>query len=123
MTRTVEHIGESWFRDQGNPTQPDPDLLDAVRISSYASWILEKTAPETCNTTIPGDVYFDCRINLLDVAVLVEQWLEEDCGAGNDWCQEADVQPRDGNVNLLDFSQIAEHWLECQVIPIEACSY
>ncbi len=60
-----------------------------------------------CGT--PGDFEPDCDVDLADLAVLVEQWLE------TPGTPSADIAPApDGDdvVNLLDFAELAVHWLE-----------
>jgi len=94
LTRSVEHgppINESWFLN--NVTgRPDPDYLDAVRVSSYAGWIngvIDPSAwsvdasgnwtdaanwscgvPNAANTwAVLGDAITDDRTVMLDAAV------------------------------------------------------
>ena len=118
-----EHAGEdeSWFRDKDEPSRPEPDGLYAVRVSSYADWILEKTADPVCTSPIPGDVNEDCKINMLDLADFLAQWMRNDCGDASN-CEGADMEP-DGDVDLVDFAILTGHWLECWLEPIEACDY
>ncbi len=123
LSRGVEHAseGESWFRNKDKPRQLDPDYMDAVRVSSYADWILEKTADPVCTAPIPGDVNEDCKINMFDLADFLAQWLRNDCEDMSN-CEGADVEP-DGDVDLVDFAILTGNWLECQLEPIEACDY
>jgi Dockerin type I domain len=121
LSRGAEHYGESWFRNKDKPWQLDPDDMDAVRVSSYADWILEKTADPVCTAPIPGDVHNDCKINILDLADFLAQWLRNDCGDVSN-CEGADMEP-DGDVDLVDFAILTGNWLECQLEPVEACDY
>ena len=121
LSRGVEHQGESWFRNKDEPSEPDPDNMDAVRVSSYACWIAQKTADPVCTLAIPGDVNNDCKINMLDLADFLTQWLRNDCGDVSN-CEGADMEP-DGDVDLVDFAILTGNWLECRLEPIEACDY
>lgn len=92
----TDHSGESWFRP--------PDYIDAVRISSYAQWIMQ-TIPEP----FPADLDGNDRVDLADLAVLGGYWRDTDCHAP-DWCLAADHEP-DGDVDLADLAFFAEYWL------------
>ena len=64
LTRGVDPghaTGESWFADPVTG-QPRPDVIDAVRVSSYASWIDGKL-PEW---SIPGDYNHDGYVDQTD---------------------------------------------------------
>ena len=112
LSHAVEHIDESWFRNPVNPRIPDPDYFDAIRISSYADWIIEMTTP-ICTNPLVGDFNTDCTINIHDFVHMVEQWLRQDCQPSNNSCDGADLIP-DGSVNLADFAQFTESWAESQ---------
>ena len=112
LSRAVERLDESWFRNSTNPRIPDPDYFDAVRISSYADWIIEMTAP-ICTNPSPGDFNADCTINIRDFVHMIEQWLRQDCKPSNNSCYGADLAP-DGIVDLADFAQFAESWAQNQ---------
>ncbi len=121
LSRGVEHYGESWFRNKDKPWKLDPDYLDAVRVSSYADWIAQKTADPVCALAISGDVNNDCKINMRDLADFLAQWLRNDCGDVSN-CEGADLEP-DGDVDLVDFAILTGNWLECRLEPVEACDY
>jgi len=57
---------QSWFRNRDDPNVLDPDYFDAVRLSSYAVWILE-TIPER----LLGDLTGDDWVDFADFAVFV----------------------------------------------------
>jgi len=52
-----------------------------------------------------GDFEPDGDVDLVDIAVFAQKWLEIDCGQ----CGGADLNC-DGDVNLPDFGQVAENW-------------
>jgi len=59
-----------------------------------------------------GDVNGDCRVDLLDMLVLGQQWLGFDCGLTGD-CLGADL---DGNGTVAlgnDFSLLSANWFRC----------
>ena len=97
-------LRESWFRNPDNPIRSDADVLDAVRISSYAQWINDNLPEST-----PGDLTGDDHVNAADFAVLADLWQNEDCQAP-DWCLAADSEP-DGDIDAKDLATFAQHWL------------
>ncbi len=100
---------ESWFRDPEFPVSTaHPDYFDAVRVSSYASWI---DAIITCNGDQPGDVNDDCIVNFADLILLASEWSRDDCDGSNNDCNGADTNPADGYVDMIDFARIAADWL------------
>ena len=57
LTRAVEHgppTDQSWFRNSVTGL-PDPDYLDAVRVSSYAQWINGVLSPSVWNVDGSGN--------------------------------------------------------------------
>ena len=72
-------------------------IVDMGAFEFYSAWDLKE----------------DSRwVDLLDIAVFVDNWLETGCAAINNWCDGADSN-KDGEVTMLDFAEIANHWLEC----------
>jgi dockerin type I repeat protein len=64
---------------------------------------------------IPGDINEDCYVNMLDLAQMKEEWLEE----GN---LPADLFV-DEIVNMLDFEILARNWLECSEVSDPECEW
>jgi hypothetical protein len=95
---------EAWFRSRADPDILQPDYLDAVRISSYATWILE-TIPER----LPGDLTGDDWVDLADFAVFAQYWQNTECEFP-DWCAGADCEP-DGDVDWADLAALVDGWL------------
>jgi hypothetical protein len=95
---------QSWFRNRDNPGVLDPDYLDAVRLSSYAAWVLQ-TIPER----LPGDLTGDDWVDLADFAVFARYWQNTECESP-DWCAGADCEP-DGDVDWDDLAALADGWL------------
>lgn len=56
-----------------------------------------------------GDIYGDCRINILDLKAFAEQWLDASCSGPS--C--ADFDSVNG-VNNADFLLLANNWLEAE---------
>jgi hypothetical protein len=113
---TVNGEVQSWFRNPSEPEVPtsDPNYIesmDAVRISSYAAWIQTITTAD-CNGPVPvqGDLNSDCKVDMLDLVEIANQWLRTNCVSGNNFCQWADIQP-DGDVDMIDFAIFAHNWL------------
>jgi hypothetical protein len=95
---------QSWFRKRDDPCVLDPDYLDAVRLSSYAQWIID-TLPEV----LPGDLTGDDWVDFADFAVFAQYWLNTDCHSP-DWCAGADCEP-DGDVDWADLAVLTDGWL------------
>ncbi len=105
LSRAVEdHDGQSWFRNKYDPNVLDPDGFDAVRISSYADWILA-TVPER----LPGDLTGDDWVDLADFAVFAQYWRSTECKYP-DYCAGADCEP-DGDVDYDDLAALVDGWL------------
>ncbi len=105
LSRAVEtHGGQSWFRNRDNPSQLDPDYLDAVRVSSYAAWVLT-TIPQR----LPGDLTGDDWVDLADFAVFARSWQSTACEFP-DYCAGADSEP-DGDVDWDDLAALVDGWL------------
>lgn len=62
----------------------------------------------TCQQLVnSGDFNADCKINLLDFALLAGEWLESDC----EECNGKDITD-DGNIDLDDLIYFVNGWLE-----------
>jgi parallel beta-helix repeat protein/predicted outer membrane repeat protein len=59
-----------------------------------------------------GDLSKNCLVDLSDIDLFTDNWLETGCAAINNWCDGADID-KNGNIDLSDFADIANHWLEC----------
>jgi hypothetical protein len=93
---------QAWFRNRADPNILQPDYLDAVRISSYAEWILDIMS-------VPGDLTGDDWVDFADFSVLAEYWFDIACGYP-DWCEGADFEP-DGDVDWDDLAFLLDNWL------------
>ena len=60
--------------------------------------------------TNPGDLNFDCKVNLVDFARLDAPWTQDGCVTPT-WCGYADIN-HDSIVNFQDLTILVEHWLE-----------
>jgi hypothetical protein len=57
---------------------------------------------------IEGDINHDCAVDLYDLQLLVERWLNDDC-LQSGWCYEADLN-YDSAVDFSDFADFAAAW-------------
>ena len=106
LTRGTEHaaISQSWFRENSRPNSPDPDGIDAVRISSYADQI---NGIISVMVDLTGDYWVDYD----DFSVVADHWEDTDCNSLNDWCDGADFEPTDGRVDWDDLDILMNGWL------------
>ncbi len=51
-----------------------------------------------------------CFVDFYSFARFAEQWLETPCDAGNDWCDGADLNQKDG-VGFVDLRMFVYEWL------------
>ncbi|OQA00481.1 MAG: hypothetical protein BWY71_00711 [Planctomycetes bacterium ADurb.Bin412] len=58
-----------------------------------------------------GDLNRDRQVDILDLGQLGEMWLRISCFSP-DWCAQADVN-RNGKVEMTDLAALAASWLEC----------
>ncbi len=56
----------------------------------------------------PGDLNNDRAVNISDLAVLVSDWLRDDCILPT-WCDFNDIN-WDKDISLLDYQTLARHW-------------
>lgn len=95
---------ESWFRNRANPVIFLPDYFDAVRVSSYSTWILGTIPPR-----LPGDLTGDDWVDFADFAVFARYWQNTNCHLP-DWCAGADNE-QDGDVDWNDLAVLTDNWL------------
>lgn len=95
---------QAWFRNRENPLTLQPDYLDAVRISSYAEWIIE-------TISVPGDLTGDDWVDSADFAILASYWTSVNCSEQNNWCEGADFEPTYGRVDHNDLAFLVDRWL------------
>jgi hypothetical protein len=67
-----------------------------------------------------ADADLNCRVNLADLTVLGQQWLNTNC-VDPSWCTGGDVD-KNGNVGMSDLLTMAEQWLKCTDPQDSACS-
>ncbi|MGA2324062.1 MAG: hypothetical protein ABSG22_09470 [Sedimentisphaerales bacterium] len=74
-----------------------------------------------CNGSLAGDLNGDCRVDYFDLALLVDQWLNE-CDS-SPWCNDSDLN-HSGNVDFVDFSILADNWrIGCNSTVDEPCEH
>jgi subtilisin family serine protease len=69
----------------------------------------------------PADVDKNCYVDVVDLDLIAQHWLESPCSSGNSYCNGADVN-QNGSVDLDDFAVIALNWLVCSDPQNAACS-
>lgn len=74
--------------------------------------------PYTCAAVLSGglslsaDLSGNCYVDIEDLALLADRWLNTFCQAANYFCQGADMDAN-GSVTLADWSVFADQWLNC----------
>jgi hypothetical protein len=74
--------------------------------------------PYTCAAVLSGglglsaDLSGNCYVDIEDLALLADRWLNTSCQAANYFCQGADMDAN-GSVTLADWSVFADQWLNC----------
>lgn len=83
-------------------TPRTPDHYDEwnLVISNYAD-----IAPSVVNKLFP-----DGKVDVKDVRHMAPNWLRQDCGPENNWCDYSDIN-RDGKVNMKDLGNTSEQYL------------
>jgi len=61
---------------------------------------------------LDSDLNGDCYVNLLDLEIMADHWLNTNCAASGN-CQGADFVPTDNTVNFLDFADFGPEWRQC----------
>jgi endoglucanase len=93
----------------------DYDIREITPISNVTGNSFTYTIPKTsvCHIVLDGppcqllyDITGDCRVNILDLDILVNQWIGGDCSA-NPQC--ADFNG-DEIVNFMDFAAMGQEW-------------
>jgi hypothetical protein len=75
---------------------PDPQTCSAVYASGYQ---------------LAADLSEDCAVDLNDLVLFVQYWLDTDCGTSNG-CQGADLGS-DGSITMSDLAVFSAEWQEC----------
>ena len=95
------------------PADLESDVV-RIRISDASNKCPDDVADGTirvapCDVELPGDIYVDCVVDILDLLRLVQWWLEDNCDQTQN-CQNADIT-RDSLVDFRDFGNIVVDWL------------
>jgi len=117
---------DRWVKLQGSSTPDVNGTLEqliifvsgpAAGINFYMDDAEVLTEPVSCTDVqqfgfdMAGDITGDCYVNLLDIEMLAQNWLNIDCVESAD-CIDADIE-FDGRLDLFDFTSLASDWLNC----------
>ncbi|HET6426853.1 MAG TPA: hypothetical protein VFJ30_00475 [Phycisphaerae bacterium] len=100
LTRSTEHIGSTWFANYGNPANPDPEQMDAVRLAWYKDWI-----NYILHDIQPGDANLDGTVGIADLATLANNYGKP---SGANW-NEGDFN-HDNAVGIADLVVLADNY-------------
>ena len=115
-------ITANWtkFDGPGQVTFGDPCVIDTnASFSQWGRYTLRLTAfdgvalsYDDTNVFVcrPGDLDCDNDVDGLDIGLFAAQWLMEQCGEPNDWCNGAD-QKAGGSVSFGSYAVVASNWL------------
>ncbi len=92
-------------------------LVDNIKVRTYTgiyttyTYDANPSGPEPAEPS-DGDLNLDGEVTVLDLWLMLRNWLRDDCLV--ELCDNADIAPdvRDGNVNDFDFGVLFAHWLE-----------
>ncbi len=67
---------------------------------------------------LEGDLNGDCYVDILDLAIMADYWLQTNSAASGNW-QNGDFSPTDGTVDFIDFADFGAEWKQCNN-PLDA---
>jgi hypothetical protein len=105
---SVQTHGKSLFRLPWYPYPLHGDAMGTVRISSVYQWIIDNMASNYIDPA-RADLNCDCKVNMEDLKIFNNKWLDEGCSANNDYCEGLDFNG-DGRVNLKDYAILVANW-------------
>jgi hypothetical protein len=100
LTRSTEHLGSTWFRSYGDPSRPDPELMDAVRVGWYRNWI-----NYVVYDLLSGDANCDGTVGIADLNVVADYYGKL---GGANW-MEGDFNG-DHSVGIADLVALADRY-------------
>lgn len=96
--------------------------IDAISITETSN----DPDPQSCadvytyGVELSSDLSGDCSVDLEDLALFAQYWLNTDCGTSNN-CQGADFEP-DGSVTMTDLAAFSLEWLDCNDPQDSSCT-
>ncbi len=122
------HLADSFTLDVTGTLQNLSIFLSgpAAGVNFYTDDVLVKTDPINCfevqqfGFRLASDLNGDCYVRLEDLAVVVQYWLNTDCGELED-CDGSDFEP-DGDVDFIDFSEFGLQWMQCNNPKDASCT-
>jgi glucuronoarabinoxylan endo-1,4-beta-xylanase len=121
---TQNYIGKSQYADPYLDGRVDdfriyPNALSPTTVAELANGITTCPEVQSYGYRLPADLNGDCRIDLSDLNLLVNQWLSI-----NPQAVVPNYSPDlvvDDNVNFADFAAMAEQWLFCNDPDTAGC--
>ena len=96
------HSYELWLKAK-NEAEVHTDWFGPIEIITAACGDENHPYPN-------GDLNKDCNVNIDDIDIFVQYWLNS-CTGTDSYCMGADIN-QSGTVDMSDFSRLAENWLE-----------
>ena len=76
-----------------------------------ATHVFDKLTVFNASALHDGDANLDGGVNLDDLVRVADNWLRDDCGPANAYCNGADFpSTRDGKVDMQDFNLLSANW-------------
>ena len=111
VTEHEDDPDKSWVDNPDTFGKTDPDTLAAYRLSYYADWISLTLDEIAVCSDLTADINGDCVVDSVDMLLLGERWLDDQCVSDNGWCDQSDID-QDSAVSLSDFAVMASQWLQ-----------
>ena len=88
--------------------------ITTIHLMGYA----DCAAVQADNHKLDSDLNGDCYVDLLDLKIMADYWLNTNCAASGN-CHGADFVPTDNTVDFLDFADFGPQWRQCNN-PLDA---
>jgi O-glycosyl hydrolase len=88
--------------------------ITTIHLMGYA----DCAAVQADNRKLDSDLNGDCYVDLLDMEIMADYWLNTTCAASGN-CHGADFAPTDGTVDFYDFADFGPQWRQCNN-PLDA---
>ncbi len=108
-----QSTSSTYFAYIGTFSTSTPELLPKKSITTiHLMGYADCAAVQADNHQLDSDLNGDCYVDLLDMEIMADYWLNTNCAA-LDNCEGADFVPTDCTVDFLDFADLGPQWRQC----------